>query len=396
MRIHYVAVDRNGKRCQGEVSVASQAEATRQLEGQGLTLLSLRQATRTARRHNRRLRPEELNLAIYELATLLGAGVSLAEAVEAQERSTQHPQIAAALQTMGDGLRQGLSFPQVLEAAALPLPRYAYQLVAAGEMTGNLASALRDCVAQMEYERRTREEIRQALIYPSILVLSGIGAVAMMFIFVVPKFANLLEHVDRLPWLAWAVLSSGVWCKANALLLGLLLGMAAVVTVPLTKNPAVRQRLLSAVMRLPLLGEWLRQAEIAQWSKVLGTLLGNRVALVDALRLAGESLRLAAQRELLERVTQDVRGGASLSLALENRQAITATGGNLIRVGEKSGRLAEMLNSLAELYEEQGRSRMRKVLALVEPLSILVIGLAFGVIITGVVLAITSANDIVL
>lgn len=396
MRIHYVAVDRNGKRCQGEVNAASQAEAGRQLEGQGLTPLSLRQAARAVRRRSRRLRPEELNLSLYELATLLGAGVSLAEAVEAQERSAQHPRIAAALQTMSDGLRQGKSFPQVLEAAALPLPRYAYQLVAAGEMTGNLASALRDCVAQMEYERRTREEIRHALIYPSILVLSGIGAVAMMFVFVVPKFANLLEHADRLPWLAWAVLSSGVWCKANAMLLGVLLGMTTAVAVPLAKNTAVQQRLLSVLMRLPLLGDWLRQAEIAQWSKVLGTLLGNRVALVEALRLAAESLRLAAQRELLERVTQDVRGGASLSLALENRQAITATGGNLIRVGEKSGRLADMLNSLAELYEEQGRSRMRKVLALVEPLSILVIGLAFGVIITGVVLAITSANDIVL
>lgn len=396
MRIHYIAVDRNGKRCQGEVNAASQAEAGRQLEGQGLTPLSLRQATRALRRRSRRLRPEELNLSLYELATLLGAGVSLAEAVEAQERSAQHPRIAAALQTMSDGLRQGKSFPQVLEAAALPLPRYAYQLVAAGEMTGNLASALRDCVAQMEYERRTREEIRHALIYPAILVLSGIGAVAMMFVFVVPKFANLLEHADRLPWLAWAVLSSGVWCKANAMLLGLLLGMTTAMAVPLAKNTAVQQRLLSVLMRLPLLGEWLRQAEIAQWSKVLGTLLGNRVALVEALRLAAESLRLAAQRELLERVTQDVRGGSSLSLSLENRQAITATGGNLIRVGEKSGRLADMLNSLAELYEEQGRSRMRKVLALVEPLSILVIGLAFGVIITGVVLAITSANDIVL
>jgi general secretion pathway protein F len=80
---------------------------------------------------------------------------------------------------------------------------------------------------------------------------------------------------------------------------------------------------------------------------------------------------------------------------LELRRAITATGGNLVRVGERSGRLAEMLDSLAELYEGLGRSRMRKVLALIEPLAILLIGALFGVIITGVVLAITSANDIV-
>ncbi|MBO3274600.1 type II secretion system F family protein [Pseudomonas schmalbachii] len=396
MRFHYQAVDRHGKRCKGEVNVASQADALRQLDHQGLTPLHLHPVQRVAPRGGRRLRAEELNMALYELATLLAAGVSLAEAVEAQERSTQHPRIASALQSMGEGLRQGKSFPQVLELAGLPLPRYAYQLVAAGEMTGNLATALRDCVEQMEYERRTRDEIRNALIYPSILVLSGVGAVAMMFVFVVPKFANLLEHADKLPWLAWAVLSSGVWSKAHAIPLLLAMVLAVFVGGALSRHQAVRGRVLDGVLRLPLLGEWLLQAEIAQWSKVLGTLLGNRVALVDALRLAGESVRIGHQRELLERVTQDVRGGAALSTALEHRQAITATGGNLVRVGEKSGRLADMLDSLASLYEEQGRSRMRKVLALVEPLAILLIGAVFGVIITGVVLAITSANDIVM
>ncbi|MCP8464760.1 type II secretion system F family protein [Pseudomonas sp. ZM23] len=396
MRMHYVAIDRSGKQCKGEVNATSRADGLRQLEAQGLTALRLEQTTRTVVGRNRRLRAEELNLALYELATLLAAGVSLAEAVEAQERSAQHPRIAAALRSIGEGLRQGQPFPQVLEAAGLPLPRYAYQLVAAGEMTGNLATALRDCVSQMEYERRTRDEIRNALIYPAILVLSGIGAVAMMFVFVVPKFANLLEHADRLPWLAWAVLSSGVWCKENAVLLLVMLVIASTLGVSLAKSPRVRSRVLSGLLHVPLLGDWLLQAEIAQWSKVLGTLLGNRVALVDALRLSAEGVRIPTQRELLERVTQDVRGGAALSLALENRQAITATGGNLVRVGEKSGRLADMLDSLAELYEEQGRSRMRKVLALVEPLAILLIGGIFGVIITGVVLAITSANDIVL
>jgi general secretion pathway protein F len=396
MRIQYIAIDRTGKRCRGELSVNSQSEAIRQLEAQGMTPLTLEQPTRAVAHRARRLRSEELNLSLYELATLLSAGVGLADAVEAQQSSAEHPRLAVALQGMGDGLRQGRSFTQVLEAAGLPLPRYAYQLVAAGEMTGNIAQALRDCVTQMEYERRTRDEIRNALIYPAILVLSGIGAVAMMFVFVVPKFANLLEHAERLPWLAWAVLASGVWCKANALLLLMLVVIVVSVGAAVARNPRIRGQALNRLLRLPLIGEWLLQAEVAQWSKVLGTLLGNRVALVDALRLSGESLRIPLQRELMERVTQDVRGGASLSQSLEDRHAITATGSNLIRVGEKSGRLSDMLDNLATLYEEHGRSRMRKVLALVEPLAILAIGGVFGVIITGVVLAITSANDMVL
>lgn len=396
MRFVYQAVDGQGRRSAGELEATTQQSALQQLERQGLTPLQLAPRQRASMRGGRRLRAEELNMALHELATLLSAGVSLAEAVEAQERSTQHPRIASALQLIGEGLRQGRSFPQVLSGAGLPMPRYAYQLIAAGETTGNLASALRDCVAQMEYDRRTREEIRNALIYPCILILSGMAAVAMMFIFVVPKFANLLDHTDKLPWLAWVVLSVGVWSNAHWLPMLVLSGVGLMFALPLLRRSSIRGRLLGSLLRVPLIGDWLMQAEIAQWAKVLGTLLGNRVVLVDALRLASESVRIERQRLLLERVTQDVTGGTALSAALEARQAITATGGNLVRVGERSGRLAEMLDSLATLYEELGRARMRKVLALIEPLCILLIGGVFGLIITGVVLAITSANDIVL
>ena len=102
------------------------------------------------------------------------------------------------------------------------------------------------------------------------------------------------------------------------------------------------------------------QAEIAQWSKVLGTLLGNRVPLVEALLLSAAGVRIARQRRTLERVTQDVRAGIALSAALEERQAVTSIGSSLVRVGEASGQLAEMLQSLATLYGEAGQARMKR------------------------------------
>lgn len=244
-------------------------------------------------------------MAIHELATMLAAGVSMADAVEAQERGARHPKLITALQAMANGLRQGQSFPVVLESAGLDLPRYVYQLVAAGEMTGNLAGALRDCATQMEYERRTRAELQGALIYPAILVLSGVLAVATLFVFVVPKFANLLNETAQLPWLAWAVLSIGVWSnESSGLLAFAVLLLAGGIAVAL-RNPALRAHALDQLVRLPVVGEWLMQAEIAQWSKVLGTLLGNRVPLVEALVLSAAGVRIARQRRTLERVTQD-------------------------------------------------------------------------------------------
>ncbi len=394
MKFNYQAVNNEGKRLTGDITAGSPSLALRQLEQKGLTPLRLTEEQSKKRRSRRRLKAEELNVALYELATMLTAGVALSEAVAAQLKSAQHPVIEKAMEIMSNGLRQGQSFSDVLEASGLSLPVYVYQLVRAGEMTGALASSLKDAVDQMEYDRRTRDEMRSALIYPSILVGSGFSAVAIMFAFVVPKFTNLLEHADQLPLLAWFVLAAGQWTNNNATLL--LAGVTLVATLLglALSEKRIREQMINQCLHLPVLGTWLIQSQIAQWSKVLGTLLSNRVPLIEALVLSQDSTRLLRQRDLLERVTQDVRGGASLSDALEQYQAITPTGINLVRVGEKSGKLPQMLESLATLYDESSQSRMRRFLALIEPIAILIIGVMFGLIIAGIVLAITSANDL--
>jgi general secretion pathway protein F len=118
------------------------------------------------------------------------------------------------------------------------------------------------------------------------------------------------------------------------------------------------------------------------------------VPLMRGLELAQSGLQLPQRRARMGEVTRAVRGGASLADALEDHDALTATGYNLVRVGERSGKLASMLDSLARLYEEAGRNRMKRVLILLEPIAILVIGSMIGTIILGVILAITSANDL--
>ena len=394
MKFIYQAVNSEGKRITGELVAASSGLAIRQLEQTGLTPLRIAEEKVKSRKITRRLKTEELNMALYELATMLTAGVALAEAVAAQQKNAEHPVLEKAMRVMSEGLRQGKSFSDVLHESGLSLPVYVHQLIKAGEMTGALPASLKDAVDQMEYDRHSREDMKSALIYPFILVISGFFAVAIMFVFVVPKFTNLLEHADQLPWLAWFVLSAGQWTNNNGFLLlaGVVILALGVGLVLGDKN--MREKALDLCLHLPVLGIWLLQSQIAQWSKVLSTLLSNRVPLIEALVLSRDGSQLTSQRDLLDRVTQDVRGGSALSDALEQYQAITATGINLIRVGEKSGKLPEMLASLAILYDESSQSRMRKFLALIEPIAILLIGVMFGLIIAGIILAITSANDL--
>lgn len=393
-RFDYEALNADGLVLTGNMHAESERDALRQLERRGLTALNVQ--TSGARRNRRagRLRVLDIVLPFHELATMLHSGVALAEAVTVQAQSAHHPTIVSAFDRIANGLHRGQAFSDALAACSLPLPAYFVQLVKAGELTGQLGDAIEGAVAQMEYEERMRSELRNALIYPSILVIAGIGAVALMFTFVVPKFSSLLEKADKLPWLAWAVLASGTWFNANRFWLLPLLVVAMVVVVGALRRPRTRDRIYQQVSRWPLVGPWLLESETARWAKMLGTLLGARVSVLRALELASDGMRLEQRRIRMGEVTRAVRGGATLAQALEDHEALTGTGYNLVRVGERSGELPSMLQSLARLYEEAGRQRMKQVLALIEPLAILVIGAAVGVIIMGVVLAITSANDL--
>lgn len=393
----YHAVDMNGKELDGEIGAASHREALAQLAAQRLTVIeidALQVQKDKDQASSQRLGTQDVITALYELAAMLNSGVSAAEAVGSQAVAAAHPKLRWAFKLASKTLRHGGSFEQAIVASQIPFPPYVYYLIRAGEVTGQLGSALSDACEQMQYEMTLRNETRNALIYPSILVLSGVAAVLMMFVYVVPSFTNLLEQSDNLPFLAWAVLSAGKWANENFLLLLLaLIGPPSALFFCWTQ-PKIKVKMLEQIERLPVIGDWISQADVGAWSKVLSSLARNRVELILALELAAESVRMPSRKRRLMKVKNAVRAGESLSVALETNQCLTATGYNLIRVGERSGKLEEMLNALANLYTIQGQQRMKKVLILIEPIAILVIGLVMGTIIIGIILAITSANDI--
>jgi general secretion pathway protein F len=160
------------------------------------------------------------------------------------------------------------------------------------------------------------------------------------------------------------------------------------------RRPAGREALAEWAARLPVLGTWLIEAEVGRWSSTLATLLTARVELMRALALAAGSVRLAFLRNRLAGVAKSVKAGMTLSAALREHRALNATGYDLVAVGEASGELPKLLAALAKLYETTGRDRMKRALQLIEPLAIIVIGIVIGTIVTAIMLAITSVNDV--
>ncbi|OIR06767.1 putative type II secretion system protein F [mine drainage metagenome] len=398
MEFRYQAVNAQGQTVAGIIGAGGEREAARLLRQQELTPVEIGPAGRpseTAHARVRKASHQEKAIVIRELAILLQAGVPLAEAVESIGQTHTDSAIGETFSHVHVKLRGGESFSTALQSARLTWPDYLFQLVAAGEHTGKLAQALQSAATQMEYEQRINSEMRNALIYPAILVFSGIAATLLIFIVVVPKFASILKNSRaQIPEISVWVLSAGMFVKENLLWVGL--GAAAVVltVVSLVANAQVRSRMLQTLARVPILGRWLVETEIGRWAAMLSTLLENRVPILKAMELTQNGMRLTAVKHKLQQTLREVRGGKKMALALAEVQMLNVTGLNLIRVGERSGELANMLRTLATLYETAGRERLKRFLILLEPAAILIIGGVIGTIMAAVMLAITSLNNV--
>jgi len=399
MRFRYEAVKKDGALMKGEIDAASEQEAYRLLQSQDLMPVKLVGAVAAGGGLDKvlltsRASVRDRAIIIRELATLLAAGVPLAEAVESIAEAHGQDALGSVFQAIHGQLRGGASLSVALRAAKLDVPDYVHQLVAAGELTGKLAPGLLAGANQMEYEENLRQEIRSALIYPAVLVCSGLAAVMLIFVFVVPKFAGLLKNSKaKIPDISVWVLKAGLFVKENLPWFGFgALALAAAVFVAMS-NPQVRRRVLEAAVRLPIVGSWLLEAEIGRWSSMLGTLLDNRVPIVRAMELAEGSVALSSLRQKLELAVKDLRAGKKLADALALHRTVSPMGLNLVRVGERSGELPSMLRTLAGLYETSSRTRMKQFVTLLEPLTILLIGGAIGFIMVAVMLAITSLSD---
>lgn len=396
MEFQYEVANAQGQVLSGQISAVDEREAMRLLQQQNLVPISVTSRAPTpvsAPGTIQKASHQDKTLAIQELTTLINAGVPLAESVESIGSAHAGTAVGTAFNTVLTGLRQGQGFSEALRSAELSFPDYLYQLAKAGELTGKLGLSLETAVAQMAYEERMRQDMRNALTYPAILIISGIAATLLVFIVVVPKFANLLKGNANIPLLSQWVIGTGMFVKANLLWVGLgVLAMVMGATLAL-RNPSVRASAFEALVRVPVLGQWITDTETGRWAAMLGALLENRVAIMVAMELAAAGIRITRLKNSLQQVTRDVRGGVRLADALATNRAIGPTGINLVKVGERTGELAPMLRALATLYENAGRDRMKRFLLLLEPIAIILIGSVIGVIMVAIMLAVTSMND---
>jgi general secretion pathway protein F len=393
------AVAADGKARSGSLAGDSEKSVAKELRRQGLTPVYVGPEER--KKFELRLpefsggRRKDVLFFTQELSTLLNAGVPLDRAITITSELSEKPAFRALILELLRVLKSGKSLAESLAGHPDYFSGLYVNMVRAGEASGTLAAVF-DRLAQFE---RSRDELRgyilSSMIYPALLALVGAGSIFVLLNFVVPRFASVFEESRmKIPLPTQIMLEASRlvqnywWMAASAAAAAALALRAYIATA------TGRMWWDTVRLRVPLLGDALRKAETARFARAMATLVANSVPLVQSLGIASAILNNKRIAGALEGVSRGVKRGEGIAAPLARAAVFPALAGHLLSVGEETGRIDQMFAQMADIYEAETKSAIKRFTSLFEPLVILVMGLMVGALILSMLLAITSINEV--
>ena len=328
----------------------------------------------------RKLPMSEFLVFNQELATLLRAGLPLVQSLDILRRRAPNPIFKAALDDIYDKVRSGTSLSEAFEAQNLFSGVYTASLMA-GEKSGSLEQVIRRYVTHMKVMSGVRAQVISALVYPAVLILLSVAVVSLIVFKVVPEFAEFYKQYGEgalLPISTRIVVGiSGGLLSWGPVLLAAIFG-AVLFALAWLRQPNERRRFHAGILRLPFFGPLARKLATAQVSRTMATLLAGGIPLVNALDISAKSVGNKAVAHGLLTVAKDVREGGSLGTSLTKQHIFPHVAVEMVEVGESTGALADMLNSVADFYDEENSTTLARFSNLIQPVLLIVMGIVIA------------------
>ena len=331
----------------------------------------------------------------HELSTLLSAGVPVDRALSITLELTDRASFRVLVQDVLRVLKGGKSLADCLETHPEHFSELYVNMVRAGEAGGSLAVVFERL---SEFER-TRDDLRSyimsSMAYPILLTCVGIGSILVLMNFVVPRFASVFEQSRiEMPLPTKILLEGSKFMQSYGALLVTALLVSALALFSYVRTGRGRLWWDSLRLRIPVLGDALRKAETARFARAMGTLVSNSVPLVQSISIAGATLNNRRMSTSLEAVSVGVKRGEGIATPLRRSGQFPPLAAHLLMVGEETGRLDTMFGKMADIYDADTRTAIRRFTSLFEPLVILIMGVIVGTLILSILLAIVSMNDV--
>jgi type IV pilus assembly protein PilC len=359
----------------------SEARLRREFEEKGLYVLAIQQAGRRALAglslpRRRRVPSREFLVFNQELATLLKAGMPLVQSLDILRRRVANPIFKGVLDDVYERVRAGSALSEAFEAHGQLFPGVYTASLLAGEKSGNLEQVLRRYVSYVKIVSGVRRKTVSALVYPAILLLLSLVVVTIIVVRVVPEFGAFYNQFGHeLPWSTRMIVTvSDVVTHYILLILGVIVALA-LAALWWIKLPGQRRRFDRLILGVPALGPIAQKFSTSQAARTLATLLGGGIPLVNALEVSARSLSNQYMASEFQTAAQQVREGRALALAMQDSGAFPDVAIKMVEVGESTGALQEMLNSLADFYDEEIETNLGRFVTLVEPILLVIMGI---------------------
>lgn len=400
----YKAIDGSGAVVEGRAEAADEASLTAKLEATGILPLSVAPVRSQAGRggsaagglrRRRGPKPGEITQMTRELAILVAAGQPLEQAlVTLSDGMGANPVAAMAAQVLAR-VRAGASLSTALEEQGPVFPKLYVNMVRAGESSGTLDVVLERLADLRERGEKTREMVVSAMLYPAILIVVSLASVFLLLTFVVPQFETIFKDAGAaLPTPTAIVIAIGRFCQTYGWMVGLGVVAAVIVVRRILTQPGPRLAWDRAALRLPLVGPLVRTLATARFCRTLSTLVGNGVDLPSAIALSRDVVSNTAVAAAMETVITGVRQGRGLADPLAEIGLFPPLAVQMLRVGEETGRIDMTSAHIADAYERKLEAAIKRLVTLVEPALIIILGLAVGGIVMSILLAVISINDL--
>ena len=385
----YRVITPEGKEKKGTREGKSIEQVTGVLKAQKNVILSVSEASLMSRDINfslgGRVSARDYSIFCRQFVSIISAGVSIINALEMMRDQTENRTLKKALGEVYEDVSKGESMAGAMKKHSRVFPSMLCNMVEAGEASGSMEVAFERMAVQFEKENKLKQSVKKAMIYPIVLLVVMVGVLFLMMIWVIPNFMGMFAELDtELPPITQAVVNMSDFVIAKWWLILLVVAAAIALFKAYAASPSGKFVLGGIALKIPVFGKLQTKSECARLGRTLCTLLGAGVPMMDAIEITGRSMENVHYKKAMMDAKDQVMRGMALSRPLKTCGLFPPMVVHMVSIGEETGNIETMLENVANYYEDDVQVATEQVMALMEPMIIVVMALVVGVLIMAI------------
>lgn len=386
----YVAIDRTGKEKRGKIEADNREKVAEVLKNGGMIPVSIKEQGVMNKDLDfsigKKVKPRDLSVFCRQFVSITQAGVPMKEALQMLSEQTENKWLKRAIEDVLTSVEKGNTLADSMRGEKDIFPPMLINMVEAGESSGNLEMSFSRMAVQFEKEAKLKATIRKATIYPIILIFAAIGVVAVMMLFVIPIFIDMFADLDvEMPAITMFVMNTSKWTTAHWYIIVAVVAAVVAIYKLIYKTEQGRLAIDKIKMKMPLFGKLTVKSACAQFARTMSTLLSAGIPTIDCLETVSKIVKNIHYTNALMKAREEVMKGIPLSEPLEAAGIFPPMVYHMTGIGEETGNIEDMLEKLADYYDEEVEITTQSVLAAMEPLIIVFMALIVGTLVIAVI-----------